>query len=93
MFTKKRFSLLVAAAALLSLALVACQPQVVEVEVTRVVTETVTEVVEGEEVVVEVTRVITEVVEADHLYGSGAGNPLRLWGEYAGSDSRLPRAV
>ncbi len=65
MFTTKRFALLVAAASLLTLFLAACQPQVVEVEVTRVVTETITEVVEGEEVVVEVTRVVTEVVEAE----------------------------
>ena len=46
----------------LMLALVACQPQSTEVEVTRVVQETVVEevtrVIEGEEVVVEVTRVI-----------------------------------
>ncbi|MDJ0753235.1 MAG: peptide ABC transporter substrate-binding protein [Ardenticatenaceae bacterium] len=62
MFTKKRFALLVAALTLGTLVLAACQPQVVEVEVTRVVTETVTEVVEGETVEVEVTRVVTEEV-------------------------------
>jgi peptide/nickel transport system substrate-binding protein len=64
MFTKKR-GLLVAALLLLAVVLVACQPQevvvtrVVEQEVTRVITETITE--EGE--VVEVTRIVTEVVE------------------------------
>lgn len=51
--------LLFAAALVLVMALVACQPQTVEVpvEVTRVVTETVTE--QGE--TVEVTRIVTEV--------------------------------
>lgn len=58
MFTFKRVALLLTS--VLLLALVACQPetQTVEVEVTRVVTETVTEVVEGEPVEVEVTRVV-----------------------------------
>ena len=58
MFTKKSIGLLLAALLVVVLGLAACQPQTqtVEVEVTRVVTETVTE--EG----VEVTRVITEEV-------------------------------
>jgi len=62
MFTKKRFALLIGALTLGAFTLAACQPQVVEVEVTRVVTETVTEVVEGETVQVEVTRVVVEEV-------------------------------
>lgn len=58
MFSFKRVALILTA--VFMLALVACQPetQVVEVEVTRVITETVTEVVEGESVEVEVTRVV-----------------------------------
>ena len=64
MNTKKRIGLLVAAMAVFAIFVAACSPQTVEVpvEVTRVVTETVTEMVEGEEVVVEVTRVVTETV-------------------------------
>lgn len=62
MFSYKKLALVLAS--VLLLALVACQPEVqtVEVEVTRVVTETVTEVVEGETVEVEVTRVVVEEV-------------------------------
>jgi len=59
MFTKNRIGLLLAMLLVVALGLVACQPQSQVVEVTRVVTETVTE--EGQEV--EVTRVITEVEE------------------------------
>lgn len=64
MFSYKKLALVIAS--LLLLALVACQPEVqtVEVEVTRVVTETVTEVVEGEAVEVEVTRVVVEQATA-----------------------------
>lgn len=62
MFKIRRAGLLLAALAIVALLVVACQPETVEVpvevEVTRVVTETVTE--EGQEV--EVTRVITEQV-------------------------------
>lgn len=60
MFTKKRWALLLSLVAIVSVALVACQPasETVEVEVTRVVTETIE--VEGE--IVEVTRVVTETV-------------------------------
>ena len=60
MITKKRTGLFLAITAVLAVFLVACQPQTVEV--TRVVTETVTEVVEVEGEAVEVTRVVTEVV-------------------------------
>ena len=59
MFTKNRIGLLMAALLVLALGLVACQPQTQPVEVTRVVTETITE--EGQEVVV--TSVVTEVQE------------------------------
>ncbi|HRO23873.1 MAG TPA: ABC transporter substrate-binding protein, partial [Promineifilum sp.] len=59
MFTKNRIGLLMAALLVLALGLVACQPQTQTVEVTRVVTETITE--EGQEVVV--TSVVTEVQE------------------------------
>ena len=62
MFNKKT-GLLLIALLLVAVALVACQPETVEVvkevEVTRVITETVVE--EGEQV--EVTRVVTEVQE------------------------------
>jgi multiple sugar transport system substrate-binding protein len=51
----KKATFLIAIALLMSLVLAACQPQTVEVEVTRVVTET-------EEVAVEVTRMVTEEV-------------------------------
>ncbi len=54
----KKTWFLIAIALLMSLVLAACQPQTVEVEVTRVVTET-------EEVPVEVTRVITETIEIE----------------------------
>ena len=56
MFTKNRIGLLLAALLVAALALVACQPTTQVVEVTRVVTETITE--EGQEVVV--TSVVTE---------------------------------
>ena len=59
MFTKNRIGLVMAALLVLALGLVACQPQSQVVEVTRIVTETVTE--EGQ--VVEVTKVVTEVEE------------------------------
>ncbi len=69
----RRATILIAAFALLGLILTACQPQTVEVEVTRVVTQTetvveqmeVTRVVEGEVVTeqVEVTRVIEVAAE------------------------------
>jgi oligopeptide transport system substrate-binding protein len=57
--------LLVAMFLLMSLVLAACsapEAEIREVEVTRVVTETVTETVDGEPVEVEVTRIVTEVV-------------------------------
>lgn len=57
MFSKNRIALLMAALLVLAMGLVACQPQSQIVEVTRVVTETITE--EGQEVVV--TKVVTEV--------------------------------
>ena len=63
----RKITLFLATFALLALVLVACQPETVEVtrvveqEVTRVVTETITE--EGQEV--EVTRIVTEVVEVE----------------------------
>ncbi|GAB4265772.1 MAG: hypothetical protein Kow0080_06280 [Candidatus Promineifilaceae bacterium] len=60
MSSRKAIWLLVTAVLLLTFA-VACQPQTVEVEVTRVITETVKEEVPVE-VEVEVTRVITETV-------------------------------
>jgi peptide/nickel transport system substrate-binding protein len=65
MFNFKRVAMLLTAIMLLALA--ACQPQtqVVEVEVTRVITETVTEVVEGETVEVEVTRVVEVAPEEE----------------------------
>ncbi|MCA9868131.1 MAG: hypothetical protein KC410_16720, partial [Anaerolineales bacterium] len=59
MFTKNRIGLVLAALLVLALGLVACQPQSQVVEVTRIVTETITE--EGQEVVV--TSVVTEVEE------------------------------
>ncbi|MCB0037643.1 MAG: hypothetical protein KDE51_26610, partial [Anaerolineales bacterium] len=61
---------------LVLLVVVACQPEVqtVEVEVTRVVTETITEVieVEGETVEVEVTRVVIEEVLVDPIEATGS---------------------
>ncbi|GJM40018.1 MAG: peptide ABC transporter substrate-binding protein [Ardenticatenaceae bacterium] len=64
MNTKRRIGLFVALMAMFAVVIVACSPQTVEVpvEVTRVITETVTEVVEGESVEVEVTRVVTETI-------------------------------
>ena len=59
MFTKKSIGLLLAALLVVALGLAACQPQAQVVEVTRVVTETVTE--EGQ--AVEVTKIVTEVQE------------------------------
>ena len=67
MFKTKRNGLIMAAFMLLALVLVACQPETIvetvveQVEVTRVITETVVE--EGESV--EVTRVVTEVEEVE----------------------------
>lgn len=62
MLRKKTLFLLFTLLALM-VAIAACQPQTVEVEVTRVVTDTVTEEVEVPvEVIVEVTRVVTETV-------------------------------
>ncbi len=62
MLRRKTLFLLFTLLALL-VAIAACQPQTVEVEVTRVVTDTVTEEVEVPvEVIVEVTRVVTETV-------------------------------
>jgi oligopeptide transport system substrate-binding protein len=67
MFKTKRTGLILAAFMLMALVLVACQPETVvetvveQVEVTRVVTETVVE--EGE--AVEVTRIVTEVEEVE----------------------------
>ena len=60
MMTKKRTSLFLAMVAVLAFTLAACQPQTVEV--TRVVTETITETVEVEGQQVEVTRVVTETI-------------------------------
>lgn len=57
MITKNRIGLMLALMLVVALALVACQPTSQVVEVTRVVTETITE--EGQEVVV--TQVVTEV--------------------------------
>ena len=59
MLTKNRIGLLLALLLVVALGLVACQPQSQVVEVTRVVTETVTE--EGAQV--EVTKIVTEVQE------------------------------
>ena len=59
MFTKNRIGLLLAMLLVVALGLVACQPQSQVVEVTRIVTETITE--EGQEVVV--TQIVTEVEE------------------------------
>ncbi|RIK19825.1 MAG: hypothetical protein DCC51_08315, partial [Anaerolineae bacterium] len=57
MFTKNRIGMVMAALLVLALGLVACQPQGGQVvEVTRIVTETVTE----EGAVVEVTKIVTE---------------------------------
>ena len=71
MFKTKRISMIIAGLTLLTFLLAACQPQTVEVPVTRVVTETVIEevVVEGEtvevekEVQVEVEVVVTATPE------------------------------
>ena len=73
----RRVTVFLAAFVLLGLVLTACAPQTVEVEVTRVVTETevvteeieVTRVIEGEVVTeqVEVTRVIEVEVEAEPM--------------------------
>ena len=60
MTTKKRTGLFLVLVAVLALFLAACQPQTVEV--TRVVTETITETIEVEGEAVEVTRVVTETV-------------------------------
>ena len=64
MNNKKRIGIFVALMAMFAMIVVACSPQTIEVpvEVTRVITETVTEVIEGETVEVEVTRVVTETV-------------------------------
>ncbi len=64
MNTKKRLGLLVAFMAIIAVVLAACSPQTIEVpvEVTRVITETVTQEIEGETVTVEVTRVVTETI-------------------------------
>lgn len=62
MFSKTKLALLVISMLALSAFLAACQPQVVEVEVTRVVTEVQEVEVEGEMVEVEVTRVVVEEV-------------------------------
>jgi peptide/nickel transport system substrate-binding protein len=59
MLHSKRFGLYLAIFTVLALVLVACQPQTVVQEVTRVVTETVVE--EGQEVVV--TQIVTETEE------------------------------
>jgi peptide/nickel transport system substrate-binding protein len=59
MFTKNRIGLMMAVLLVVALVLVACQPASQVVEVTRIVTETITE--EGQEVVV--TSVVTEVEE------------------------------
>ena len=69
MIKTNRISLIVTILVLLALLLVACQPEVrtetvfQEVEVTRVVTETIVE--EGSGQVVEVTRVVTEIEEVE----------------------------
>ena len=73
----KKFGFLIAAFALIGLVLTACTPETVEVEVTRVVTETetiteeieVTRVVEGESVTetIEVTRVVEVEVDAEPM--------------------------
>ena len=60
MKSTKRLGFFVVLVAALALLLVACQPQTVEV--TRVVTETITETIEVEGQPVEVTRVVTETV-------------------------------
>jgi len=70
------------AALLVLVALAACQPQAQVVEVTRIVTETVTE--EGQEV--EVTRVVTEMQEVvvtstpEAMAPAGAADPT-VWRE------------
>ncbi len=63
MFGKTKLILAIVSMLALSALLAACQPQVVEVEVTRVTTETITEVVEGEPIEVEVTRIVEEIIE------------------------------
>ncbi|MEZ4594067.1 MAG: ABC transporter substrate-binding protein [Chloroflexota bacterium] len=64
MNNKKRLGLFVALMAMFAMIVVACSPQTVEVpvEVTRVVTETITQEIAGETVEVEVTRVVTETI-------------------------------
>ena len=59
MFTKKSIGLLLAALLVVALGLAACQPQAQVVEVTRVVTEPLTEGGQA----VEVTKIVTEVQE------------------------------
>lgn len=78
MFSRRTILLLITVLAF-TLALAACQPQTVEVEVTRVVTETITEEVEVPvEVEVEVTRVVTEtVVETVETEEAELGSPER----------------
>jgi len=71
MLKQKKLALWLAALLVL-VALVACQPQAQVVEVTRVVTETITE--EGQQV--EVTRVVTEMQEVP----AGAADPT-VWRE------------
>ena len=62
MFSKTKLALVIISMMAISAFLAACQPQVVEVEVTRVITETQEIEVEGETVEVEVTRVVVEEV-------------------------------
>ena len=66
---RSRFSLLLITFFTLGLMLAACQPQVVTVEVTRIVTEVeqVEVEVEGETVEVEVTRVVVEEVIVEQI--------------------------
>jgi peptide/nickel transport system substrate-binding protein len=104
MNTKKRIGLFVALMAMFAIIVVACSPQTVEVpvEVTRVITETVTEVIEGESVEVEVTRVVTETiietveVEAggdEEMMSTGAPDPTTyielIFGDIDTLDSNL----
>ena len=82
---------------LLAAALLACQPQVTQVEVTRVVTETevqeveVTRIVEGETIVetvteeVEVTRVVVEAAESEAESGPRILR-VRLYGDIQNLD-------
>jgi phosphonate transport system substrate-binding protein len=76
MLRKKTLSLLLILLALM-VAITACQPQTVEVEVTRVVTDTITEEVPVE-VIVEVTRIVTEtLVETVSEEMAPLGSPER----------------